>query len=121
MALFGAPDSFDFYIFHGCNAAFDMQKALQPYNDQLEKEGRPTLYTRVGVSCGDVLVGNIGSTYRLSYTCLGDSVNLASRLESLNKVYGTNIMVSEFCHDIVKDKFLFRLLDIVAVKGKVRC
>ena len=119
MALFGAPDTFDFYVFFGCNAAFEMQKSLQPYNRQLEKEGKPGLYTRVGVSCGDVLVGNIGSTYRLSYTCLGDSVNLASRLEGLNKVYGTNIMVSEFCYEIVKDLFLFRMLDVVAVKGKV--
>ena len=119
MALFGAPDTYENYVFHGCNAAFEMQTALQPYNDQLHKEGRDTLYTRVGVSCGDVLVGNIGSSFRLSYTCLGDSVNLSSRLEGLNKVYGTNIMVSEFCYEIVKDLFLFRTLDVVAVKGKV--
>ncbi|KAF0979859.1 hypothetical protein FDP41_001012 [Naegleria fowleri] len=120
MALFGAPNTFENYVFHCCNAAYEMQGALTPFNDQLEKEGKPTLYTRVGCSCGNVLIGNIGSSYRYSYTCLGDHVNLASRLEGLNKQYGTNIMVSEACYEIVKTNFLFRILDVVAVKGKTK-
>ncbi|KAG2389515.1 hypothetical protein C9374_014075 [Naegleria lovaniensis] len=120
MALFGAPNTFENYVFHCCNAAFEMQGALAPFNEQLEKEGKPTLYTRVGCSCGNVLIGNIGSSYRYSYTCLGDHVNLASRLEGLNKQYGTNIMVSDACHELVKYNFLFRMLDVVAVKGKTQ-
>jgi len=72
----------------------------------------------MGLNTGPAFVGNLGSPTRLNYTCIGDTVNLASRLEGLNKRYNTSIIVSDSVHDAVKDKFVLRLLDHVAVKGK---
>ncbi|KAL9649356.1 hypothetical protein ABK040_016183 [Willaertia magna] len=118
MALFGAPEYYEEYDLFCCHGAFEIQLALKEYNQSLSLQGLPTLYTRVGCASGEILVGNIGSTYRYSYTVLGDNVNLASRLEALNKQYGTNIMISESCYNSVKDDFLLRFIDTVAVKGK---
>ena len=72
----------------------------------------------VGLSDGECVVGNIGSHERFDYTAIGDSVNLASRLEGLNKQYGTNIIVSESVYEKVNGSFVFRELDFVRVKGK---
>ena len=74
--------------------------------------------TRIGINTGDCLVGNIGYEDRLSYTALGDPVNLAARLESLNKLYGTFILIGEKTHAALGGEFLCRLVDKVAVKGR---
>jgi adenylate cyclase len=72
----------------------------------------------IGLNTGVMTVGNMGSNIRLSYTLIGDNVNLGSRLEGLNKYYGTNIIMSEYTHEIVKHSFVCRELDLVRVKGK---
>ncbi|KAL9641624.1 hypothetical protein ABK040_013542 [Willaertia magna] len=118
MALFGAPETFEDYAYYCCYAAYEIQIALKKMNSKFSKIGLPTLNTRIGISVGDVLLGNIGSSFRLSYTCLGDSVNLAARLEGLNKMYGTSILISDSCYQLVKERFVCRLIDMVAVKGK---
>jgi adenylate cyclase len=78
----------------------------------------PEFKTRIGIHSGEVIIGNIGTEERLNYTALGDVVNVASRLEEMNKVYHTQIIVSEDVYKRLPDRFIVRPLDIVAVKGK---
>jgi adenylate cyclase len=118
MSFWGAPFPDRHHAFHACRSALLCQKRLCELNRVWKREGRPAFNTRIGVHLGDVIVGNIGSTERMNYTIIGDSVNLGSRLEGLNKFYGTGILVSDSIYTVVKDQFLCRLLDYVAVKGK---
>ena len=76
------------------------------------------LHARTGINSGPMLVGNLGSRYRFAYGVLGDQVNLASRLEGLNKVYGTDILIGENTAKIVENRFVLREIDMVRVKGR---
>lgn len=118
MAFWGAPTLDKMQAFHACKAALLFQKRLHDLNRKWHFEGKPELPTRIGIHLGDVIVGNVGSSDRMNYTALGDAVNLASRLEGVNKFYGTNIIISHDVWKEVQDKVLVRPLDIVAVKGK---
>lgn len=118
MAFWGAPVWNVDHAFYACRTALLCQKKLQELNKKWEGEGKVPLPTRIGIHTGETVVGNIGSTERMNYSVLGDSVNLASRLEGVNKIYGTEIIVSQTTYGKVSDKFLFRPLDLVAVKGK---
>jgi len=118
MAFWGAPIADKDHALHACQAAWQLQQAFQKLNEKWQTENKPQLATRIGINTGPVVVGNVGSDDRLNYTSLGNTVNLASRLESLNKNYHTYIMVGESTYNLVKDSFIFRLLDKVTVKGK---
>lgn len=118
MAFWGAPLPDESHAFHACSAALACQAKLRELNQKWESQGKPPLHTRIGISTGETVVGNVGSGERINYTVMGDNVNLASRLEGVNKLYGTNIIVSLATYEAVADKFWFRPLDIVAVKGK---
>jgi adenylate cyclase len=88
---------------------------------QWEAEGKPHLDIGIGLNTGVASVGNMGSALRYGYTALGDTVNLSSRLEGLNKDYGTHILVNETTHAAAKDDgFTFRELDLIRVKGKLQ-
>ncbi|MFO1525132.1 MAG: adenylate/guanylate cyclase domain-containing protein [Turneriella sp.] len=120
MCFWGAPNPVEEQEAHSCLTALRCLAKLRELNARWATEGKPALNTRFGISSGDVSVGNMGSSDRMNYTVLGDAVNLASRLEAINKYYGTDIIIGENTYAAVKDRFCFRPIDVVAVKGKTR-
>ena len=118
MVFWNAPLDQPDHAVRACQAALKMQQRLSELNNAWEKEGRPRLDTRIGLNTGAVIVGNMGSSKRFDYTVLGDNVNLASRLEGINKYYGTSIMIS-FSTFLLAGEFVkARQLDYIKVKGK---
>jgi class 3 adenylate cyclase len=118
MALWGAPNEDSKQAFNACQCAVEMLDILAILNDKWRQSQQPTLRVRIGINTGAAVIGNMGSEDRLNYTAIGDNVNIASRLENINKLYGSTIIVSEFTYQIVKNNYQFRLLDYVAVHGK---
>jgi adenylate cyclase len=118
MAFWGAPIARDNHAALACAAALACQPFLDGLAGQFAALGRPPFHTRFGIHTGEAIVGNIGSESRMNYTVIGDSVNLTSRLEGLNKYYGTRIILSQACLDQLGGQFVTRKLDVVAVKGK---
>jgi len=120
MAVYGAPLPQPDHHLKACLTALDMLKSLEVLQNKWESEGRPKLEIRIGVNSGFAAVGNMGSEKRFDYTVMGDNVNLASRLEGINKVYGTCIIISESTYEHVNQQILCRELDLVRVKGKTK-
>jgi adenylate cyclase len=118
MAIWGAPLDQADHARRACLTSLDMVEELHRLQKKWNTEGMPPLNIGIGINAGPMVVGNMGSDRRFDYTVMGDSVNLGSRLEGLNKLYGTNIIVSEMTYDRVRDEFLGRELDLVRVKGK---
>ncbi len=118
MAFFGAPLDLADHACFACKASLEMQKVLKILNEKWEKEQKPRIEVRIGLNTGKAVVGTIGPRMKMEYTAIGDNVNLASRLEGINKQYGTHLCVSEFTYEKAKDKFEFRKLDKIRVKGK---
>jgi len=119
MAFFGAPIHYNDHAKYACRCALQSLQKLHELQQEYEKKGLPSIDIGIGLNTGDVNVGNMGSKTVRSYTVMGDAVNLASRLEGINKQYGTRIIMSEFTHKEVKDNFVCREVDWVRVKGKV--
>ncbi|HSS27358.1 MAG TPA: adenylate/guanylate cyclase domain-containing protein, partial [Usitatibacter sp.] len=117
MSFWGAPLDDTDHAAHGVEAALMMQKKIRSLDTQFAKSGWPPLNIGVGLNCGTMNVGDMGSKFRRAYTVMGDAVNIASRLEGLTKEYGVGILVSE---NIVKaaEGFVYREVDMVAVKGR---
>ncbi len=121
IGFWGAPLEVPDHPYHGVRAAKLMLEALPAINDEFEKRKFPRINVGIGLNSGEVSVGNMGSDRIFQYTALGDNMNLASRLESLTKHYGANLMISEYTYASLGDKkqeFTFRPLDLVQVKGK---
>lgn len=118
MAFWGAPLPNDNHPVGACYSALQCQREVKELNRKWKKEGKAQYHTRIGIHSGLVIVGNIGAKQRMNYTVLGDGVNLASRLEGVNKIYKTNIIISGSTYEHVKDLFECRILDKIAVKGK---
>ncbi len=118
MAFWGAPNHDDQQINFACRTALICQQHLSTLNKYWISQNKHPFITRMGINAGPAVVGNIGSSERLNYTALGDSVNLASRLEGVNKNYGTHILISESVLKGLDKNFITRPIDIVAVKGK---
>lgn len=113
MAFWGAPSKVEDHAVRACVASIKCQRRVE----ELARQGTH-LATRIGLATGVVLVGNVGSYERMNYTVMGDVANLASRIEGLNKQYGTFLMISEATYDLAKHAVVARPLDVVAVKGK---
>ncbi len=118
MAFWGAPLDQPNHAEMACSSSLEMIDKLRELQLKWKKEGIPSFDIGIGLNSGDAIVGNMGSSKRFDYTAIGDNVNLASRLEGLNKSYGTNIIISENTHKTIKNKFETRKLDAVKVKGK---
>ncbi len=118
MALFGAPLDDDDHAEHAVQAALAMVEALGELNAGWQAQGRPTLDIGIGINTGDMVAGNIGSDTIMSYTVIGDAVNLGARLESLNKDYGTRVIISEATRSRLKGRYDIHPLGDVVVKGK---
>ncbi len=118
MALFGAPLDDPDHADHAVEAALEMIEALGQLNADWTAQGRPALDIGIGINTGPMIAGNIGSEAIMSYTVIGDAVNLGSRLESLNKQYGTRIIISDSTRARLARLYRFRPLGDVVVKGK---
>jgi class 3 adenylate cyclase/HAMP domain-containing protein len=120
MAFWGAPVKHDDDALQSVLSGLDMIEALGEFNIRQKELGKPEFHIGIGINYGIVTVGNIGSERKMDYTVIGDSVNLASRMEGLTKTYHEGILISEFlCHEI-QGQLPIRLLDTVAVKGKTQ-
>ena len=120
MAFWNAPLDDPQHARNATLGALDMQEAMQKLSQDLEAEGRAPMRLGVGICTGEASVGNMGSELRMAYTAMGDTVNLASRLEGLTKQYGAGILVSESVREACEGAIAFRWVDDVRVKGRER-
>ena len=120
MVFWNAPNPQPDHVERACRAALAARLACQKLNSQFEAEGVKPFFTRFGIHVGDAVVGNLGSNERMNYTALGNTVNLAARLEGLNKQYGTEILVSEAVYLRVQHCFDFKAIDAVIAKGMTK-
>lgn len=120
MALWGVPMFDSYHGLQACKAILDIRDALKNLQEKNKTTYGVEISIRVGLSSGKMVAGNVGGGLRFNYTVLGNEVNLASRLESLNKVYGTEILLSDGTAALVRDQLVLREIDIVSVKGQER-
>ena len=124
MALYNAPLDVKNHSASACQTAIEMMDRLKEVNSSFRESGIPEINIGVGINTGDVIVGNMGTDIRFDYTAIGDTVNLASRLEGMNKVYKTNLIISEFTFNHYSNLqplisgLKIRELDLIKVKGK---
>jgi adenylate cyclase len=120
MAFWGAPIPHVDHAERACRAALDMLKALKALQGKWLAEGRPRIDIGIGINTGPMVVGHMGSSNRKNYTVMGDNVNLASRLEGINKKFGTHLVISERTFIPVRHLFVARELDLIRVRGKIK-
>ena len=118
MAFWNAPLDNKQHALDAVKTAFQMLKDLEIFNEEVEREGIPAFGMGLGINTATVVVGNMGSTQRFDYTCLGDGVNLAARLEGQSKPYGVKLIVGPQTAELVRDVYQVVELDLIAVKGK---
>ena len=118
MAFWNAPLDNNKHALDAVRTAFQMLKDLETFNDEIKGEGVPAFGMGLGINTATVVVGNMGSTQRFDYTCLGDGVNLAARLEGQTKSYGVKLIVGPQTAELVGDVYQVVELDLIAVKGK---
>ncbi|MCG8569923.1 MAG: adenylate/guanylate cyclase domain-containing protein [Spirochaetes bacterium] len=117
MAFWGAPVPIKDHALQACRSAIHCQKLLKTLRLDWKRKNQPLFHSRIGINTGVVVVGNIGHENRFDYTVVGDPVNIASRLESLNKYYGTNIIIGEQTYKSARQDLIARKLDTVKLYG----
>ena len=121
MAFWNAPLDDEEHAKHSVASALAMQEAMRQLSNELESEGRPPMRLGVGICSGEANVGNMGSKLRMAYTAMGDTVNVASRVEGLTKYYKIGILVTASTHEMCADSgIFFRMVDSVRVKGRLQ-
>ncbi len=120
LAVFGAPFSTGRDADQATRAAVNMLVSLREFNSRRVETRIPAIHIGVGINSDEVLVGNVGSPKRMDYTVIGDGVNLAARLESATKYYGSSILISEFTLQSLTDTYILREVDLIVVKGKTK-
>ena len=118
MAFWGAPIPQEDHALRACMTALQMQDALAGLRSEWHARGKPPFHARIGISTGEMIVGNMGGRGKFDYTVIGDSVNLGDRLEGANKQYKTKIVVSQRTYDLVRNDILGRELDLITVQGR---
>ncbi|MCK5872645.1 MAG: hypothetical protein KAG26_07445 [Methylococcales bacterium] len=118
MAFWGAPNYIEHHSKLACFSALGCKEAIDRLNKERVSQGKKAFITRIGIHTGLAIVGHLGSRDRINYTVIGDNVNLASRIEGVNKIYHTQIIVSQNSYRQVYQYFVFRPLDFIIVKGK---
>ncbi len=120
LAVFGIPFANLGDADHSVQAAIQMYRALKLFNQSQRKINREPLAIGIGINTGKVLVGNIGSIKRMDYTCIGKGVNLASRLESINKYFGTQLLISHHTYNKLQHSYITRVVDLIRVMGAIK-
>lgn len=120
VAFWGAPVPEEKHALLACLSALKCREFLKALQEKWVGQGLPERNFRFGINTGEMVVGNIGSSSRFEYTVIGDEVNLASRLEGANKIYGTQVLISENTHKLVKEDVIVRELDVIRVVGKAQ-
>ncbi|PRM92291.1 adenylate/guanylate cyclase domain-containing protein [Arcobacter cryaerophilus gv. occultus] len=120
MAYWNAPLDVENHADIAVKASLEQLEALNELNRKFEKDKLPTIDIGIGLNSGEVIVGEMGSSLRSDYTVIGDAINLGSRVESLCKYYGSKLNITNFTKDKLKEKYIFRFLDLVKVKGKTQ-
>jgi adenylate cyclase len=118
MAFWNAPVANEKHALDAVRTSFEMMKALERFNAEIKEEGVPAFGMGLGINTATVVVGNMGSNQRFDYTCLGDGVNLAARLEGQSKPYGVKLVLGPRTADLVGNVYQVVELDLIAVKGK---
>lgn len=118
MAFWGYPLRSSRSASDACNAALDSVKGVEKISNELAERGLPKIELKVGIHTGEAIVGNIGSDRHFNFTVIGDTVNVASRLESLNKTFRTKILISERVREKVSEEFVLRFIGSVRIKGR---
>ena len=118
MAVYGAPIHMPDHAYRACHTAIRMLDRLQSLQAHWRMQGLPEMDIGIGINTGPMVVGNMGSDLRFTYTVMGDAVNLGARLEGVNKVYGTHIIISESTWQQVQERVATRELDAIRVQGK---